>query len=92
MKTICDGNINVRKLYKNGSTDVNINAKLFITSNNMISFTDNDTGIRRRILYYECKSLFTNNSSIVNNVNIFQSLDIDLSPIIVKSNLIIYFT
>ena len=91
MKTICDGNINVRKLYQNGSTDVDINAKLFITSNNMISFTDNDTGIRRRILYYECKSLFTDDLSIVNNLNVFQAVDINLSPID-KSNLIRYFT
>jgi phage/plasmid-associated DNA primase len=71
LKTLCDGEIECRVLYSNGSKTVKVNAKLMITSNHILNFDDDDTGIRRRILYYECKSKFTHDADKVNNVNVF---------------------
>ena len=95
LKTVCDGLINCRPLFQNGSIEVKVNAKLMMTSNNILSFDDNDTGIRRRILYYECKSKFTNNPAEVNNVNVFPDLGTGILEnlnALDKSALILYFT
>lgn len=39
IKYICDGEITVTRLYANGSFDIQVNAKLFGTSNNAIVLT-----------------------------------------------------
>lgn len=39
IKCICDGEITVTRLYANGSFDIQVNAKLFGTSNNAIVLT-----------------------------------------------------
>jgi hypothetical protein len=59
LKALCDGVVHCKVLYKNGSIEVRINAKLYITANSSISFDDNDSGIRRRIMYYQCKNRFS---------------------------------
>jgi hypothetical protein len=71
IKTLCNGEISCRVLHANGSKTIKVNAKLLITSNHSLSFDEDDSGIRRRMMYYECRSKFTPDPNKVNDINVF---------------------
>jgi hypothetical protein len=66
LKNVCDGNVTTKRLYKDGNSTVPINAKLFITSNHVLTFDagDEDTGIARRFLYYRHKNQFVDERDV----------------------------
>lgn len=61
IKLICDGEMTGKKLFKDGNFVMDINAKLFITANHAVLFDDVDSGIDRRVLYYQFKNKFLDN-------------------------------
>lgn len=76
IKTVCDGEVVVTQLYRNGAFPVKINGKLFCTSNFVIAFSvDDDSGIERRIKYCVHSKHFTHNEAEVDNVKEFKAVD-----------------
>lgn len=59
----------------------------------MAVFDDDDGGIRRRIKYYECINKFTDDISLINNVNVFQKIPLPLENItdVQRSAIFYYF-
>jgi phage/plasmid-associated DNA primase len=55
IKQLCDGVVTVKKLYHDGNFKKVVHAKLFITANNLVEFDTQDTGVTRRLNYYNFK-------------------------------------
>ena len=66
LKKVCDGEVIVTKLYQAGDVKIDINGKLFITTNHMLTFDTNDFGIQRRLKYYDYKNVFKDRDEDVN--------------------------
>jgi hypothetical protein len=64
-KSFCDGVINTTKLYKEGSHNTKHYSLSLATSNELPNLRQ-DTGTKRRMLGYECKSLFVDKIEDVN--------------------------
>ena len=74
LKTFANGTVIHSKLYKEGNYETDINAKLFITANNLMKFdsikTDEaDSGIRRRIIFLKLKSQFVKPTKLPTDCN-----------------------
>lgn len=67
LKSLCDGHISVKVLYKKGNHTVSTSAKLFVTSNWILKFDagNMDSGLNRRFLFYRHKNQFVNEVSNV---------------------------
>lgn len=75
IKKVCDGEVDAIQLYQHGSKSVKVNATLMMTSNQMLMFDSEDTGIQRRIMFYHCKSKFVTDPDKVDHANhIYQAL------------------
>ena len=66
LKKVCDGEVIVTKLHQAGDVKIDINGKLFITTNHMLTFDTNDFGIQRRLKYYDYKNVFEDRDENVN--------------------------
>jgi phage/plasmid-associated DNA primase len=58
IKSICDGTMVGKRLYRQGNFTIRLNAKLFLATNNAIRFDKVDGGVDRRVLYYRYKYKF----------------------------------
>ena len=66
LKKVCDGEVIVTKLHQAGDVKIDINGKLFITTNHMLTFDTNDFGIQRRLKYHDYKNVFEDRDEDVN--------------------------
>jgi len=75
IKKLCDGKIDIRDARGHNITTYNINAKMILTSNFLVSLDDTDTGILRRFMTYEYKNRFVLSNSLgssqIDNIKIF---------------------
>jgi energy-coupling factor transporter ATP-binding protein EcfA2 len=74
LKTFANGTVIHSKLYKEGNYETDINAKLFITANNIMKFDsiksdEGDSGVRRRIIFLKLKSQFVKPSKLPTDGN-----------------------
>lgn len=94
LKTICDGEISCTRLYRGGSFNIKIHAKLMGTSNWAIVFDGEDTGVLRRVHYCLHQIRFTEDLSQVDNVTTFPAVKKDVYSIAEKLamfHLMVYF-
>ena len=92
-KCICDGQLTVVKSGEDGSHDIKINAKLFCTSNNPILFKEDDSGVKRRLQYCLHENRFVDGPdlALVNNVNVFPMIKVDMTQLPVASRLAMFY-
>jgi hypothetical protein len=66
LKKIVDGNVTFRKPHTNQSVTFPINGTVFIASNHFTRF--DDSGVQRRVLYYNNKSKFNDQNQVTSNI------------------------
>jgi hypothetical protein len=93
LKKVCDGEVIVPKLYTPGDVKIDINAKLFISTNHILSFDTNDFGIQRRLKYYEYKTKFEEMDELVDEANgHFKKVKRDYKFLTTKEKLLFFNT